>query len=58
MLAKAVDSLAWLVWSKTEDARHGMNRPQSFARILTGQNSDSELNGYSSGEEFMKAWNA
>ncbi|MFD4459796.1 DUF5361 domain-containing protein [Nocardia sp. NPDC058480] len=32
LLADMVDSLRWLVWAKTEDARHGRGRPDPVPR--------------------------
>ncbi|QLY30833.1 DUF5361 domain-containing protein [Nocardia huaxiensis] len=32
LLAEMADCLRWLVWSKTDDARNGRNRPEQIAR--------------------------
>lgn len=51
--AKAVDSLSWLVWSKTLDAQAGRNRPKSLVDILLND-SEAEKEGFDSEEDFMK----
>lgn len=59
LLAMAVDKLSYLVYSKTEDAKNGLNQPKSITKILIGKtDEDDELTSYSSGEDFMKAWNS
>ncbi|MFB7720738.1 DUF5361 domain-containing protein [Nocardia sp. NPDC056100] len=32
LLADMADCLRWLVWSKSDDARHGRNRPEPIPR--------------------------
>ncbi|MGW2664145.1 DUF5361 domain-containing protein [Nocardia tengchongensis] len=32
LLAEMADCLRWLVWSKSDDARHGRNRPEQISR--------------------------
>lgn len=53
LLASMVDSLNFLVWSKTTDAEKGRNRPKSIFDILNPKESDTQ--GYASGEDFEKA---
>lgn len=43
LLADITDSLRWLVWAKTEDARNGRNRPELVPR--PGVKSDRERVG-------------
>ncbi|MFI6042281.1 DUF5361 domain-containing protein [Nocardia sp. NPDC051321] len=43
LLADMTDSLRWLVWAKTEDARNGRNRPERVPR--PGVKSDRERIG-------------
>ncbi|WP_036530044.1 DUF5361 domain-containing protein [Nocardia sp. CNY236] len=43
LLADMTDSLRWLVWSKTDDARNGRNRPERIPR--PGVRSDRERIG-------------
>lgn len=56
--AMAVDSLRWLQWAQTRDARRGRNRPESIALLL---NTEPEQNtrradAFDSGADFRKAW--
>lgn len=58
LLAAAVDRLSLLWWAKTEDARHGANRPKSMLSILIGEpeKQDSNVEAFESGDEFESAW--
>jgi len=58
LLAAAVDRLSMLWWAKTEDARHGANRPKSMLSILIGEPEKDEGNveSFDSGDEFESAW--
>ncbi|MBP2057015.1 hypothetical protein J2Z60_000177 [Lactobacillus colini] len=53
LLAMAVDSLQLLVWSKTKDAQHGINRPKSIAKAFISTKNDNRT--YKSGQEFEQA---
>lgn len=57
LLAAAVDKLALLVWSKSEDARRGRNRPQSLVRAIMGEapREHSDILSFDSGEDFEAA---
>lgn len=57
LLAMAVDSLAWLVWSKTTDAEHNRNRPKSVFDIVTGKAETVKSNNatFKTSEEFEEA---
>ena len=43
------------MWSKTEDAETGENRPGSIVDLLTGKQDEGELEAYDTAEEFEKA---
>lgn len=47
LLADITDSLRWLVWAKTDDARNGRNRPELVPR--PGVKSDRERVGTATG---------
>lgn len=53
--AKAADELAMLMYSFTEDAQKGRNRPDLFSDIMVKKEESKE--GYDSGEDFLSAWN-
>lgn len=56
--ALIVDNLAWLVWSKTTDAEHNRNRPQSVYDIITGNVKDNKTDNevkFKTYEEFENA---
>lgn len=57
LLAAVVDKLSLLVWSKSEDARHGRNRPQSIVRAIAGENPQEhgDILSFDSGEDFEAA---
>lgn len=48
---RMVDALNLLVWSKTEDAKKGRNRPKSILELLN-KNNDKECKGFRTIEEF------
>lgn len=54
LLASIVDRLSYLVWFKTEDARHGYNRPECLVDKLLGINTDKEVMTFASAEEFER----
>ena len=54
LLAGLSDRLALLLWTKTKDAEHGRNRPDSISESLTNVKKESSQLTFDSGEEFMK----
>lgn len=57
LLAAAVDRLSLLVWSMSEDAKHGTNRPKSLVAAFMDESEDSgEVMAYDSAEDFEAAW--
>lgn len=56
LLAEAVDRLGILVWSKTEDAQHGRNKPVSIVSLLTREEKESDIVSFDTAEEFDAAW--
>lgn len=55
LLASAVDRLAFLAWAKTEDARHGRNRPESIvANLLEPHKNENNIVGYENGDDLLK----
>lgn len=57
LMAKAVDNLSMLVWSKTKDAQKNRNRPISICQKLFESEMDnaSENMTFNSGNDFEKA---
>lgn len=55
LLAAVVDKLALLVWSKTKEAEHGLNRPKSIAEKLI--NDEKNIKTFNTAEEFEKKRN-
>ena len=55
LLASAVDRLSYILWSKTKDAKNGVNKPPSIFAQLTGQKQESNIKAFNSGTEFEKA---
>lgn len=57
MQAAMVDRLSLLLWAKTKDAQHGMNRPKSLLEILTrAPQKIGSAQGFDSPEEFEAEW--
>lgn len=56
LMARMVDSLALIVWSKTEDASKGRNKPKSITEALTAKPKEETVKTYSTPEEFESAW--
>lgn len=54
LLASALDKLALLVWSKTKDSEHGLNRPRSVVETLLGKNENRDIKAFNTAEEFEK----
>ena len=61
LTAMMVDRLSLLVWSKTKDAEHGRNPPESLAAALleSGEKKpEDECQAYQTADEFQTAWKA
>ena len=56
LLAKAVDLLGLLFWSKTEDAQNGTNRPKSIVEMLTRVEKESDVLSFETAEDFEAEW--
>lgn len=57
IMARCLDALNMLLWTKTKDASKNKNRPKSVFKALCGYSEDNaENNSYSTPEEFMSAW--
>ena len=54
LLAVCADSLQFLAWCKTDNARMNTNRPQSLIELLTKTEKKSDIVGFASAEEFEK----
>lgn len=55
--AKAADELAMLMYSFTEDAAKGRNRPELLSDFIVDRKEPKPTNqGYDSGEDFLAAW--
>ena len=60
LLAAAVDRLSMLVWSKTKDAEHNRNRPESIFEKLAARPEDEKeeekATAFRDGASFDAAW--
>ena len=57
LTARMVDALALLVWSKTEDATKGRNRPKMITDILTKDTKEEEnVKTFTTPDEFENEW--
>lgn len=56
LAASTADSLAWLVWSKTEDATKKRNRPKPIPRPGVVDESKKQIGAGSLPIDEMKAW--
>ncbi|MCQ2087970.1 MAG: DUF5361 domain-containing protein [Bacilli bacterium] len=56
LLATIADSLSFIAWSKTEDARRNQNRPKSILQSLRNKDVQSDCTGFANGADFMAAW--
>lgn len=59
LLASIFDNLNMRSWSMSEDARNGINRPQSIVRKLLGKEEEngSEYMLFDTAEAFEEMWN-
>lgn len=53
--ARMVDSLSWLVWSKTVDGEKNRNHPKSILEMLTNPQPEKECKGFNTADEFERA---
>jgi len=59
LLAKIVDELRFISWSKTTDAQRKKNRPKSILRNLLGKEEEKEqYDTFETYEEFQQKWNS
>lgn len=56
--AAIFDRVNWLQWAKTEDGQKNKNIPKSLLSELTETENREKLEGYESGEDFIKAFKA
>lgn len=57
LLARAVDELAFIGWTKTKDGSKNRNRPQSVVKALTKQDKSEEVQSFRTPDDFRAAWN-
>lgn len=55
LLARIFDDFQDLLYSFSEDAKTGANKPKHFTDTLLGIEQKKEVEGYATGEEFEKA---
>lgn len=56
MQAAMVDRLSLLLWAKTKDAQHGINRPKSLLEVLMGTQKKGDVQSFDSPEDFETEW--
>lgn len=55
LLSLIFDKVNWLCWTKTKDAEHKKNMPESLYAILTGTNKQKEeVTSFTTAEDFEK----
>lgn len=54
LLAVCADSLQFMAWAQTDNARKNINRPQSLLELLTKTEKKSDIVGFATAEEFEK----
>lgn len=54
LIAAAVDRLSMLLWAKTEDARHGRNKPEMIYDRLIGREKRDSFVAFATAEEFER----
>ena len=54
LLTVCADSLQFMSWCQTDNARKNINRPQSLLSILTNDDKDSGVVRFATGEDFEK----
>lgn len=55
MLAVMIyDKLAWLQWAKTKSGANGVNMPQPLAVKLFAEETDNDIDGFVTAEEFER----
>ena len=54
LLAVCADSLQFMAWCQTDNARKNINKPQSLISILTKTEKKSEAIGFETAEDFEK----
>lgn len=58
LLAGILDKLSFIAWTKTKDAQHGRNRPESIVnKLLNEGKSEKEFEVFSSGDDLMARLN-
>lgn len=57
LLASISDRLAILAWQNTKNGAKGLNPPKPILDILLGKNETGKVKGFTSSEDFMRAWN-
>lgn len=55
LMARMVDELSWLHWSKTKDGSKNRNRPQSVLKALTEEKKE-EAEVFLTADDFKEAW--
>lgn len=55
LLARMVDELSFLSWTKTKDGLKNRNKPQSVLKILTEQK-EEDYKVYQTAEDFKAVW--
>lgn len=55
LLSSMADSLAFIAWTKTDDAKHGRNRPQPITKILFDKtDKDSNIQAFNTPNDFER----
>ena len=55
--AAILDQLRFLIWSKTKDAQHNRNKPESILQKIISQKKEKDVISFETGEDFDRAYN-
>lgn len=55
LLARIIDELSFISWTKSKDGQKNRNRPKSVLKSLTEEK--EKLEGFKNADDFEAAWN-
>lgn len=55
LFARLIDEVSFIAWTKTKDAQHNRNRPESMVRLMLDGPKEKEFKGFNTPEDFERA---